>query len=150
MKVLNLRCQAAQHPFEGWFGSEDDFQDQLARGLLTCPLCGDHHIEKMPSAPRINRGVERAEPAPSAPSAEPAAAGAPGVRHAQVLRQLREAVARAEDVGERFADEARRMHAGEAESRQIKGRASMAQTLELLEEGVPVLPLPANLGETLQ
>jgi hypothetical protein len=145
MKVLNLRCQAAQHPFEGWFGSEDDFQDQLARGLLTCPLCGDHQIEKMPSAPRINRGVGRAADVPRPEAQDPATA-----RQAQLMRQLREAAARAEDVGERFADEARRMHAGDIESRQIKGRASMAQTLELLEEGVPVMPLPANVTETLQ
>lgn len=148
MKVLNLRCRGAQHPFEGWFGSEDDFQDQLARGLLTCPLCGDHEVEKMPSAPRINRGKARDQAAP--PAAVPAPAKAERDRQAQWLRQLREAAARAEDVGERFADEARRMHAGDTESRQIKGRASMAQTLELLEEGVPVMPLPANLGETLQ
>jgi len=145
MKVLNLRCQAAQHPFEGWFGSEEDFQDQLARGLLTCPLCGDHQIEKMPSAPRINRGAGREVEPPRAPAQDPDTA-----HRALLMRQLREAAGRAEDVGERFATEARRMHAGDIESRQIKGRASMAQTLELLEEGVPVMPLPANLGETLQ
>lgn len=145
MKVLNLRCQAAQHPFEGWFGSEEDFQDQLSRGLLTCPLCGDHQIEKMPSAPRINRGVGRAVDAPPPEVHHPATA-----RQGQLMRQLREAAARAEDVGERFADEARRMHAGDIESREIRGRASLAQTLELLEEGVPVMPLPGNITETLQ
>jgi hypothetical protein len=51
MKVLNLQC-AHQHVFEGWFGSEDEFQSQLARGLLTCPVCADHAVHKLPSAPR--------------------------------------------------------------------------------------------------
>ncbi len=63
---------------------------------------------------------------------------------------MREVVAQSEDVGERFADEARRMHQGDIEARQIRGRASMQDTLALLEEGVPVLPLPAALKETLQ
>jgi len=53
MKVLNLGC-AQDHVFEGWFGSEKDFQDQLARGLLECPVCGDSHIQKRLSAPRLN------------------------------------------------------------------------------------------------
>ena len=55
MKVLNLRC-AHQHSFEGWFGSEEDFQNQLGRGLIECPLCADKIIQKMPSAPRLNLG----------------------------------------------------------------------------------------------
>ncbi|WP_342129139.1 DUF1178 family protein [Hydrogenophaga sp. OTU3427] len=156
MKVLNLRCNA-QHPFEGWFGSEADFQDQLARGLVACPMCGDTRIEKLLSAPRINlgaaqppqaKGTANVAAAPSAPVAmDP---GMDTAAHARFLRALREVVARAEDVGERFADEARRMHHGDTEARQIRGQASLAETLELLEEGVPVLPLPAALKETLQ
>ena len=73
MKVLDLQCQHA-HSFEGWFGSEDDFQSQLARGLVQCPLCGDAHITKMLSAPRLNLSGARnapsvaAAPSPTAPS----------------------------------------------------------------------------------
>ena len=64
MKVFDLRC-AQGHGFEGWFGSEEDFQSQLSRGLVTCPLCGDAHVDKLPSAPRLNLGAS--EPAPAAP-----------------------------------------------------------------------------------
>jgi len=147
MKVLNLRC-GAQHVFEGWFGSEADFQDQHARGLVSCPVCGDAVIEKMLSAPRLNLGSavdETAAPAP--PAGAPTLAPDP---QARLWRAMRQAIAQAEDVGERFADEARRMHQGDTEARQIRGRATMQDTLALLEEGVPVLPVPAALKETLQ
>lgn len=141
MKVLNLRC-GHDHGFEGWFGSEADFQDQLARGLVSCPLCGDTAIEKGLTAPRLNLGAEQpAAPVPHKPTDD---------ERVRVWAALRQALAGAEDVGERFADEARRMHQGETEHRQIRGRASVADALELLEEGVPVLPLPDALKETLQ
>lgn len=150
MKVLNLRC-GAQHLFEGWFGSESEFQDQHARGLVSCPMCGDTAVEKMLSAPRLNLGAAAVEtPDPrSAVQAGEGAALAPDLQ-AKLWRAMRAAVAQAEDVGERFADEARRMHQGDVQARQIRGRASMQDTLALLEEGVPVLPLPAALKETLQ
>jgi len=105
MKVLNLRCNA-QHPFEGWFGSEADFQDQLARGLVACPMCGDTRIEKLLSAPRINlgaaqppqaKGTANVAAAPSAPVAmDP---GMDTAAHARFLRALREVGARAPDRG---------------------------------------------------
>lgn len=141
MKVLNLRC-SHDHGFEGWFGSEAEFQDQLARGLVGCPLCGDVAIEKMPSAPRLNLGAEQPAPTPPAPPQND--------ERQRVWAAMRQALANAEDVGERFVDEARRMHHGETEHRQIRGQASVADALELLEEGVPVLPLPDVLKETLQ
>lgn len=147
MKVFNLRC-GSQHVFEGWFGSEADFQDQQARGLVSCPMCGDTALEKMLSAPRLNLGA-----VPSEVSAPAAAPGTPPLNpeiQARAWQAMREVVAQSEDVGERFADEARRMHQGDIEARQIRGRASMQDTLALLEEGVPVLPLPAALKETLQ
>ena len=164
MKVLNLRC-GAQHLFEGWFGSEAAFQDQHARGLVECPVCGDTAIEKMLSAPRLNLGAAQADTsspgAPSAASATPSpatalaapdAAGLPmnPEQQAKFWRALRAAVVQAEDVGDRFADEARRMHQGDIEARQIRGRATRQETMALLEEGVPVLPLPPALKETLQ
>lgn len=141
MKVLNLRCSHG-HAFEGWFGSEAEFQDQLTRGLVSCPLCGDVAIEKMPSAPRLNLGAE--QPAPTPPATPQ------NDERQRIWAAMRQALANAEDVGERFVDEARRMHHGETEHRQIRGQASVADALELLEEGVPVLPLPDALKETLQ
>lgn len=166
MKVLNLQC-SHQHAFEGWFASEDDFQDQLARGLVTCPLCADPAVRKMPSAPRLNLGAAGGEPAAASPSRElslPAAAPAGGPAHevraapgslavqAEFLKALRQVMANTEDVGERFADEARAMFYGDAEQRSIRGQASRAEAVELLEEGIDVmpLPLPALAKETLQ
>lgn len=161
MKVLNLQC-SHQHAFEGWFASEDDFQGQLGRGLVTCPLCGDPAIQKMPSAPRLNFGAAAEAAASrelSAPAALPAgpvhevivAASGPAGQ-AEFLKALRHVLANTEDVGQRFADEARAMHYGDAEQRNIRGQASRAEAVELLEEGIDVmpLPLPALAKETLQ
>jgi hypothetical protein len=162
MKVLDLQC-AHQHAFEGWFASEEDFQGQLARGLVNCPLCADPDIQKMPSAPRLNLGApvssveagarEVPVPAAGATSASREVASlAASARHAAFLKALREVVASTEDVGQRFADEARAMHYGDAEQRSIRGQASPAEAIELLEEGIEVmpLPLPAAVKETLQ
>ena len=154
MKVLDLHCRH-NHAFEGWFGSEQDFQSQLQRGLLTCPLCGDAQVSKALSAPRINLGA-RETPAMASPQpdgaassevSEPAQVSRPTA--ASVLQWARQAAAQAEDVGSQFADEARRIHRGDAPERAIKGQASADQTLQLLEEGVPVLPLPQAATETL-
>ncbi|MEG0003100.1 MAG: DUF1178 family protein [Comamonas sp.] len=151
MKVLDLGCQHG-HVFEGWFASEDDFQSQKARALVLCPMCGDSHIDKRLSAPRLNLGA--AAPAPASSSSPPAApaAASPQAQQAAWLRMAREVIARTEDVGERFADEARRMHHGEIEERAIRGKASVADAVALLEEGIGVLPLPISDSskETLQ
>ena len=156
MKVLNLQC-AHQHEFEGWFGSEDDFASQLARGLVSCPLCGDARIEKKLSAPRLNLRTGRGEEA--APAAGTTVALSNHAMNpelaslqARMLQALREVVANTEDVGERFADEARAMHHGEAAHRQIRGQASPQEALELMEEGVEVIALPMvpAIKETLQ
>ena len=151
MKVLDLGCQHG-HVFEGWFASEDDFQSQKARALVLCPMCGDSHIDKRLSAPRLNLGA--AAPAPASSSSPPAApaAASPQAQQAAWLRMAREVIARTEDVGERFADEARRMHHGEIEERAIRGKASVADAVALLEEGLGVLPLPISDSskETLQ
>ena len=156
MKVFNLGCSNS-HLFEGWFGSESDYRLQLERGLLECPVCGDREIGKLPSAPRLNlRAQEAAPPAamPDAPRGASAQSAVPDPvqMQAAMLRALRELGSRSEDVGERFADEARRIHHGEAQARSIRGRASLADAVELLEEGIGVLPLPdlPALKETLQ
>ncbi len=154
MKVLNLQC-ANQHEFEGWFGSEDDYTSQLARGLVSCPMCGDAHIEKKLSAPRLNLRASR-EDAPQTTAA--VAMSNHGAQpdlvamQARILQALREVMANTEDVGERFADEARAMHHGEVEHRQIRGQASPQEALELMEEGIEVIALPSVPGikETLQ
>ena len=175
MKVLNLQC-SRQHAFEGWFGSEDDFQSQLARGLVECPLCADIGIQKLPSAPRLNLGGHLAPKSASAGQGTATAAASdsgtlsqqekadarmhpanlPALPSADMqasfFKALREVLAQTEDVGSRFVEEVRRMHYGETESRGIRGQASVRQTVELLEEGIEVMPLPPLpvLKETLQ
>ena len=127
MKVLNLQCSTS-HSFEGWFGSEEDFQSQLARGLVECPLCGDTGVTKMLSAPRLNLGA--AQPAPRQ---EVVTAPDRTSLQAAWLKVVRHVMANTEDVGERFAEEARRIHYGETEERGIRGQASREETEALLE-----------------
>ncbi|MES2938524.1 MAG: DUF1178 family protein [Pseudomonadota bacterium] len=143
MKVLNLQCLHG-HGFEGWFASEDDFQDQLGRGLVECPLCGDHGVQKLPSAPRLNLGAA-APAAPSAPATGPkqdVVLSPEQAMQAAWMKMVRHVVANTEDVGERFPEEARRMHYGETEERAIRGQASAEDAQALVEEGIGVLPLP--------
>ena len=146
MKVLNLQCSHA-HGFEGWFGSEEDFQGQLARGLVECPLCGDTAVSKLPSAPRLNLGAaEPAAPAASAPKQEVMNAAPNAQLQAAWMQLVKQVMANTEDVGERFAEEARKIHYGESEERGIRGQASKEETQALLEEGIGVLPLPIPKG----
>ncbi|MDE2287606.1 MAG: DUF1178 family protein [Burkholderiales bacterium] len=155
MKVLDLRC-AHDHTFEGWFASEEDFVDQQARHLITCPMCGDEAVTRLPSAPRLNLSTQRDTPAP-ARSAD-AARGAGDARQIQQqlqqlwLRAVRHVIANSEDVGERFAEEARRIHYQETPERNIHGVASPEEAAELIEEGIEVLPLPlpADFKDRLQ
>ena len=141
MKVLNLQCGRA-HGFEGWFASEDDFQDQLGRGLVECPLCGDVEISKLPSAPRLNLGA----PEPKAAPKQEVVAAPNAQLQAAWMQLVKQVMANTEDVGERFADEARKIHYGESEERGIRGQASKEETQALLEEGIGVLPLPIPKG----
>lgn len=145
MKVLNLRC-ADDHGFEGWFASEDDFTGQMASGALSCPLCGSTAIERLPSAPRIQ--VSRH----AAPSAEVPGAPLSMTVQSQWLRAVRHVMESTEDVGERFAEEARRIHYGEVAERGIRGRASREDAEALREEGIEVtaLPLPDALKGPVQ
>ncbi len=152
MKVLDLQCTQG-HAFEGWFASEDDFQDQLARQLLECPLCGDSAVTKLPSAPRLNLGAASGESTPTTvkagdgdSAATPVAAMPPAALQAAWMHMVRRVMASTEDVGERFAEEARKMHYGETDERGIRGQATPEQTEELLEEGIAVMPLPLPPG----
>ena len=154
MKVFDLQCEAG-HGFEGWFGSEEDYQSQCTRGLLTCPLCGSAEVVRLPSAPRLNLSAARAAaPAtrsaapvqvPAArPVSHPAAAATPERQQAEAifLQAVRHVLAHTEDVGPRFAEEARRIHYHEAPERTIRGVASVDECAALQEEGIDVLRLP--------
>lgn len=154
MKVLDLLCSLG-HAFEGWFASEDDFQSQHARGLVQCPLCGSGEIRKGLSAPRLNLRASADAPRealPASSSGDAAAAPSPQALQAAWLQMARRIIAGTEDVGSRFAAEARRMHYGEVEERGIRGQASVQETAELLDEGIAVLPLllPEAAKEPLQ
>jgi hypothetical protein len=143
VKVVDLRC-AQDHRFEGWFASDEDETSQRERGLLVCPLCGDGDVQRLPSAPHLNLGAAR--------PAETVALAAPDDLQAQWLQALRRVIERTEDVGERFPEEARRIHYGEVPQRGIRGHASPNEAEALKEEGIEVmaLPLPAALKGPLQ
>jgi hypothetical protein len=195
MKVLDLQC-SHQHSFEGWFGSEDDFQNQLARNLVQCPMCGNAEITKKLSAPRFNlgksaaRSLETAEKSKSESKTELKTASqhaatsekdtqnaaistelavrSPAPNQTQQLTQrpnlppevaeamqaawlevAKHVMANTEDVGSSFASEARKIHYGEADERAIRGQATPDQTMELLEEGIDVMPIPESLKRPL-
>jgi hypothetical protein len=174
MKVLDLRC-ANGHGFEGWFGSEDDFLSQNGRSLIECPLCADRVITRLPSAPRLNlsnakasgtaaganpgsgsgssaSGAEGPGSAVPAVPAQPQAADGQAELQALWIRAVRQALANTEDVGERFAEEARRIHYGESDVRGIRGVASAEEREALHDEGIEVmsLPMPAALKGPIQ
>ena len=149
MKVLDLQC-AYQHVFEGWFASEADFLGQRERGLVACPVCGDASISKRLSAPRLNLGGARAEAAGAQDLV--ASAGTEQTLQLAWMAVARRIMANTDDVGDRFAEEARKIHYGETKERGIRGKASRAETEALLEEGIAVLPLalPEALKGPLQ
>ncbi|KIF82637.1 DUF1178 family protein [Noviherbaspirillum autotrophicum] len=140
MKVYNLSCEH-DHRFEGWFSSEDDYMTQLAQNRIECPVCESRSVNKLPSAPRLNLSTAQ----------EPRGNVAAKIQ-AQIMNMMRQVVASAEDVGERFADEARRIHYNESPERSIRGIASVAECEALVDEGIDVtpLPLPAALKQPLQ
>ncbi len=177
MKVLDLQC-SQEHQFEGWFGSEDDFQTQLAKGMVECPMCGEHNIIKRLSAPRLNLLASRSsrteglstaqvptpqsvsqgaqsksmelDVVPTSPSGDATNVALskdqlPQDVQAQLqaawLNMVQHVMANTEDVGSQFAEEARKMHYGETQERNIRGQVSADESLALLEEGIPVMPL---------
>lgn len=164
MKVLNLRCTNG-HGFEGWFGSEEDYQSQSGRGLVACPLCGDKEVGRLPSAPRLNLSGAR-EPAPQPSAASPSASTEVAVTRSvpttepEAVKQLqalwlsavKHVLTHTEDVGPKFAEEARRIHYGEAEVRGIRGQATVDEAQALADEGIEVamLPLPEALKGPVQ
>jgi hypothetical protein len=156
MKVLDLQCRHG-HAFEGWFASHEDYESQRERGLLTCPVCNDAEVNKKLSAPRLNlgRSAEPVAPVADAPEAASAAPAAPAPQampalpqelQAAMLKMVRHVMANTEDVGTQFAEEARKIHYGEADNRNIRGQASREETEALLDEGIDILPLPVPVG----
>ena len=146
MKVLDLRC-AHGHGFEGWFASEGDYASQQERGLVECPLCGDKSVDRLPSAPRLNLGASppaerRPAPAPSGPSMPSVPSPEAVTLQNMWVEAVKHVMERTEDVGERFSEEARKIHYGEAESRGIRGQATPEQRAELADEGIEVVALP--------
>ena len=158
MKVYNLRC-AHDHCFEGWFASDADYVAQRERALVTCPLCEDADVQRMPSAPRLNLGavppVEPAPPSSVASATTPApqtVVQAPAHLQAAWFTAVQQLMAKTEDVGERFPEEARRIHYGETAQRPIRGQASLEESSALREEGIEVMavPIPAALKRPMQ
>jgi len=161
MKVLDLKC-SHDHRFEGWFASTDEFESQLSRKLVACPMCSTTEVSRMPSAPRLNlsasrsssrseQGEKEAAGSNVTPAAQPPQ-DADQALQARALHFMREILAKTENVGDRFAEEARRMHYDEAPARNIRGVATPEDAHALMEEGIDVMPLPvpAALKEPLQ
>jgi len=133
MILFELRC-AQHHHFEAWFRDGAAYESQAAAGAISCPVCGDSAVSKAPMAPRLVHS--RGEPAPPDPDRV-----AGEVRRALLLikKQVEE---NCDYVGDRFPEEARRIHYGEAEIRPIYGEATRDEARDLTEEGVAVCPLP--------
>lgn len=131
----SLHCERA-HEFEGWFASSDDFESQKARGFVTCPVCNSAEVSKTLMAPSVATARKREETRAHVLEAA----------QREAVRKLKEVVAEirsnAEDVGERFAEEARRIHYGETEARGIIGQATPDDAHALIEEGIEIAPLP--------
>ena len=144
----SLVCAEA-HEFDGWFQSGDDLDRQLAKGIVLCPLCNSARVEKSLMAPNLSASARHSTvaPEPVAPAAVPdraSFAAAPremALRAA--LRQMRDLVTKnSEYVGDRFVDEARRIHYEESAARGIYGEASRDDANSLAEEGIEIFPLP--------
>ncbi len=148
-----LSCDQA-HAFESWFPSSDSYETQHARGLVTCPVCGSAKVEKALMAPQVARKDRRAEAAPvsnETAGPEQVAMVSPAEKELRArIRELREELMKTADpVGDRFAEEARKIHYGETEFRSIYGQATPDEAKELAEEGIafhalPVLPDERN------
>jgi hypothetical protein len=145
MIVFDLHC-SRDHAFEGWFDSRDAYADQRKRKLVRCPVCDDPEIEK-----RLTSRVRvRKADVPAVAGAQVAATPAPPSNVAaglsvEVLDKLREIVRNTEDVGERFAEEARKIHYEEVPARAIRGQATREEAAELHEEGIDFAALPPVL-----
>jgi len=148
--VFNLGCENS-HRFEGWFASSEDFESQSGRKLVTCPMCGNANISRLPNAPNIVSGAKERKPSARAEGRAAAAQQYANIG-AEVLAKLVEHIVETtEDVGPAFPEEARKIHYQEAPERRIRGTASRDEVEALKDEGVEVvaLPIPVHrLGKT--
>jgi hypothetical protein len=163
MKVYNLACPL-DHRFEGWFASEEDCLAQQDKGMLACPVCDSTQITRMPSAPHIAKSSSLTVPTPKENEALGNTTGdvvsLTGNDHshleAQVqaafLKGMRELMGKSEDVGNSFAEEARKIHYKEAPERSIRGQTTLDEADALRDEGIDVLAMPMmpSLKNTLQ
>jgi len=143
--VFDLQCGGA-HVFEAWFASSAAYEEQRARGLLLCPVCGDGDVAKAVMAPNVAaKGNSRVGVVPDASNAaSPAEAPSPAAIKAamQAIAGMQaKMLEKSEWVGSAFADRARAMHAGEADPAPIHGQTTRAEAEALVEDGVPVAPL---------
>ena len=136
MIVFDLKCDRA-HVFEAWFGSSSDFEAQVERGLVACPICGSGAIAKAVMAPAVPAKSNQRAAAPMA-TGDPAAMKAMLARLADLQKTLTD---NSDYVGNRFAEEARAMHYGEADTRGIFGETTPAEASALREEGIEAMPL---------
>ena len=150
MIKYGLECDKG-HGFEGWFQSSDGFDKQKKRGFVECPVCGSIKVDRAIMAPAVARTDKLPVPAKaSMPEAEWVSSGSDVAIMSSEERELRERLAElrkemikdADDVGDEFAEEARRIHFGETKQRQIYGQTSFEEARELIEEGVNIFPLP--------
>lgn len=161
MKVYNLAC-SLDHRFEGWFTSEEDCLAQQDKGMLACPVCDSTEITRMPSAPHIGKSpsTELAIPKADSENLSGGVVALTGSDHSQLeaqvqaafLKGMRELMGRSEDVGDSFADEARKIHYKESPERSIRGQTTLDEAEALREEGIDVLSMPMipALKNTLQ
>ena len=133
MIIFDLKCAPQGHVFEAWFASSAAFAEQQAGGLVACPLCGSAEVAKAPMAPAV--GARSAAPSATSSSEAKAALAAAAALQKRLLQG-------SEAVGDRFAAEARAIHLGEAEARAIHGEATRSEAESLLDDGVPIAPLP--------
>jgi hypothetical protein len=142
MIIFDLTCKQ-EHRFEGWFNSLATYESQLENGLISCPHCGSVEIRRVPSAPHLTK-----PPVPSS-AAEKALPAAPPGMFAAYQQLMATIVSNCEDVGTKFADEARKIHYMEAPLRAIRGQASNEDYESLRDEGIEVLRVPVVKKEDL-
>src|SRR6195952_4367797 len=148
MIVFDLTCHPDAHRFEGWFASSGDFVEQQERGLMTCPQCGSDAVVKAPMAPSVGRKANQVAVArPATPSEKvPVASGTLPPRAVAMMQAMAamqtEALKQSRWVGDGFAEVSREIHYGERDAETIHGQATAKQALDLVEEGIAVMPLP--------
>ena len=142
MIIFDLKCAPRGHVFEAWFASSAAFSEQQERGLVSCPLCGSAEVAKAPMAPAVGAKGNRSAPPATAPELLSNDAEQVKAMLAALAAEQKRLLAASEDVGDRFADEARAIHLGEAPARAVHGCATRAQAEDLIGDGVPIAPLP--------